>query len=382
MQGLNTNPMDVDSIAASVQGILQSVADRASYASQLLLPVTRSLAPTSFFGVSRTVGDEALIDDSDFPSLPRLYDKLISDYIDTLPGSAPDKYRVATERTVRNTAVSLYLSGIGVQLVSPPRKAPDEAGRPQSQPQSFQLSVRTKGKGKERATDVGQSSQSQSQPPPPPQGVTKNIASPGLDQPSSSLPTPLPTPSLNSQMSDGQSDEEDPASVRLRAYTSLTPQPMLPKTMRRLLSGWVEGGDPSLYVWQPLHEPEGDDEEEEGAEGSSQKKSARDEERRRKRREKWSRKDGQSQSQAQSRSQPRSQPQAPPSLLASKPWGSQPVQSAAGHRATGGEGSSQMRAAGDEDVPMTQVERGAFGSRQAIGRKATGERKRKRAAGF
>ncbi|KAL8711343.1 MAG: hypothetical protein Q9220_004240 [cf. Caloplaca sp. 1 TL-2023] len=69
--------------------------------------------------------------------------------------------------------------------------------------------------------------------------------------PIANLPTPEPTPSIQSQGSSSVVGErEDSASQRLRALASLAPQPQLPSVMKGILSHWSIGQNPDNYDWE------------------------------------------------------------------------------------------------------------------------------------
>jgi RNA polymerase I-specific transcription initiation factor RRN6 len=395
--------MDIDAVFSALQVTLDSFVRRSPEADGAALPLARFLTSSSFFGLPEATGGQALIEGTSFPSLTEIYDRLIEEWLVPLPKAAPDKYRVTTERMIRIITIGLYLASIGVQLRISTSAEPaiplsfTRAGP--SRGEEIQLSVRTrsgaKDKGKERETEAKSPGGSA---PLPPLGTAVRGADDGdrhgqgpSSDPMSSLPTPGATPPAGSHASAAGSEageiEEDPASVRLRAYTSLNPQPQLAKPMRKILSGWVDGGDPSNYTWKPLHAPDrdgSDDEDDDGDDAASSSLSVAEQRRRRRRWQKRLRREQQLQ-QSQSQSVASGSASTLPPLLAFKPWGSQPVRSSTNLNPNGGSSSQAFKEGNtrEEQLPMTQAEPGTFGSRQAVTVKGQEQRKkRRRAAGF
>ncbi len=256
------------------------------------------------------------------PDLSDVYDKLIELWVSCLPRKTPGPMRLAKERLVRAVAAELCLSSLAVfirdkSIILP---APAELQKVTD----FVLPVRTKPDSSEILD--GKLSQSSSA------------------LPMSSLPTPTATPSLPTQDSkiSLQKPKEDEAIARLRGYTlSIKSLPPLGASRSAILAHWpsTPGSDPSQYSWeasrQSIAEDEGTDSDEEEALARQ-----REQDRRRRRTEKFLKR------QRVNTFDAGSQPLPAPS------FGSQP--DPAQHPL-----SSQAA-----DVPMTQPDRGAFGSRQ------------------
>ncbi len=173
-------------------------------------------------------------------------------------------------------------------------------------------------------------------------------------QPSFNLPTPAQTPSLYSRATSASEHKEDPAISRLRQYAvSIRSKTDFGKSP--ILSQWpsVPGSDPANYSWAAKREA-GDD----GPNEAEREQRIRKEETRRRRRtEKFLNEES---------ATPR-KPVSQPMVVI--PSGSQPVVAHNGF-------SSQTV----EDFPMTQPDRGAFGSRSIKTSKK--KPKKARTAGF
>jgi RNA polymerase I-specific transcription initiation factor RRN6 len=157
--------------------------------------------------------------------------------------------------------------------------------------------------------------------------------------------------------------------------------------MQKILSGWVEGGDPAAYVWTPLHSTDGDGsdaEDEDTDEGALTAKQRRRSRRQEKRRRLERQHQLQQQSQSQTQATAPDPTLNPPPLVITQPWGSQPTKASTSLVTAGGSSQPIGKVnTQDEQMPMTQIERGAFGSRQAVTTRAKEQRKKKRrAAGF
>jgi len=144
---------------------------------------------------------------------------------------------------------------------------------------------------------------------------------------------------------------------RLDLFATSKNQGPLPSSVANILSHWLSGCDPSTYDWQRKTREQ--EEESSKVEGglATPKHHAR-------------KRSGQN--------LPRETYK--PSTMSSKfptvkHWGSQPQDSLPGGRLQ----SSQVT---EEDLPMTQTERGVFGGREAVKKSNAKARKKKRAAGF
>jgi len=251
------------------------------------------------------------------PNLSDIYDKLINLWVSCLPRRTPGPARLAKEKLVRIVATELCLSSLGVLIrdksIIPPKPAELQEGT------GLVLSVRTKPDSSE--TVDFQSTQSSSVVP------------------VSSLPTPAATPSLPSNDSSASFQEpaEDEAISRLRGYAlSIKSQPPLGASRSTILAHWpsVPGADPSKYSWEATRKAVVEDEDVNSDEEEALVRQ-RVQDRRRRRSERFLKR--QRVNAIDAGSQP---------LLGSQPDSAQhPV------------GSQSA------DLPMTQPDRGVFGSR-------------------
>ncbi|CAF9910222.1 MAG: hypothetical protein ALECFALPRED_006424 [Alectoria fallacina] len=272
----------------------------------------------------------------DTAKLSSIYETLIQTWIVPLSRRIPGRVRIALEKLLRDIAGQICLASCTMRIVTGTRgeeKNPPEsleAGVRFALPVRRRISATDLGKGKERLDAV-------SSPPPASSQMSEDVGF----MPSSSfaaLPTPEPTPSLRSRSSvSSLAGSEDPASQRLRAYASLTPQPALPVKMLNLLGHWQVGVDPNKYDWEAAQQAtitEGESEDE-----SQARQRQRSEKRRKRRRE--------------NTVGPSSQP------MPKRLGGSQPQQ---GQNTRDTQGSSQQT---ERVVTMSQVEPGKFGGRHA-----------------
>lgn len=266
------------------------------------------------------------------------YDGLVDDWLCGLPHHIPGRTRIMKEKAVRNVSVDIALARINV----------------------FSISDASKGTPLEEQTG--------SLRDPEPSGVangiepSETIASElsGLDT-DRGLSTagisnsPKHSTAMTRSMSDSQFSERDEA----RSYTSLasltTFNSELPMSgnVTTMLSHWQPGTNPATYVWQLTVQEQVSESEmsRPSSRGGSQKRS--------------------SQGRAFDSQTP---PAMPPVYPAVRTWGSQPDDA-------GGPMKVESSQVIDDDLPMTQTERGMFGGREAS-RKSVMKARKKRAAGF
>lgn len=258
--------------------------------------------------------------------LMKIYQDLVDKWIASLPLEASNAVRGSKFRTIRQITAELFFSSVTISLQSKSSMVPTVV------PERDDEAV---GEGE----DAGMSTRESS----PATFFSAQMSFGPPHDPGSTLRTPTQTPSTYSRLTSAAGPEEDSAISRLRQYAvSINPRPDVRKS--KILSEWpiVPGVDPASYVYKP--KTSFDDED--SAPESSKKR--RDVARRKKRTEKFLQKNAES------------------SRRVVTPSGSQPaeVQPPAF--------SSQPM----EDVPMTQPDRGNFGSRKAKGKK------KQRTAGF
>lgn len=269
--------------------------------------------------------DLSSINESGLPELKRIYGFLVDKWITSLPPDVSNVTRGSRFKIVRNIAVELYLSSISIslQIIDPV-----ETAHPEDDTGQQIEGDETRGSSPATFYSSRMSEIAEGSPGPAPSTPTRHS-------------------SVFSQSQETLTSDviEDPAITRLRQYApSIRDRPELGKS--RLLSEWpsAPGVDPSTYSYKP---PVLDDSDEK----SHQIK--REIARRKKRTKKFLQRNRETASQA-----------------STTPFGSQPPD------AVRPGFSSQPT----QDVPMTQPDRGAFGSRHMAGKK--NQQKKPRAAGF
>ncbi|WEW55643.1 hypothetical protein PRK78_001075 [Emydomyces testavorans] len=264
-------------------------------------------------------------------SISALYDSLVYDWLSPLSDQVPNRLRMLKERMIRSVVTEMMLSRICLvhteteerEVINLDEEGPSCMGLAPSQARRDKL---------KSSQDAISSSQE-----------IKSV--PAVD------PCPESTESLY---------------LSLRRYTSVKPQRAPLKRVTATISHWKVGTDPSGYNWQTTVRTIQDEQ------SQSEEHSAI---RRRRRRE------GRQRLQLEKAEKQASLPLPTPSLVdGGRMWGSQPdrVRGTASS-AEPGLWSSQVK---EEDIPLTQVERGVFGSREASRKKMVKERKKRRAAGF
>ena len=284
----------------------------------------------------------------DFTELHSIYEHLIQTWIVPMSRRIPSRVRIAMEKILRDIAGQICLASYAIRI-DVGSKGEEEEDQSENWEADVRLTLpvrrrpsatslgKGKGKGEERSDAV-----------PPPPGVSWQMSEDASFMPPSALPalpTPEPTPSLRSGSSVASlASSEDPASQRLRAYASLTPQSALPANMANLLGHWQVGVDPAKYNWEAAQaDYQATVAEDEGGDESQKRQRERAAKRRK----------NEAESTVGSPAQP-----------TSKRLGtSQPQQ---GHVPYHLQSSSQQTERG---VSMSQVEPGRFGGRHAKNRK-------------
>lgn len=264
-------------------------------------------------------------------SLTALYDSLVYDWLSPLSEHVPNRVRIFKERMIRSVVTEIMFSRMS--LVS--AKA-EESGM----------------------TNLGEKDS----------GYAESAVG---SQKGSSMFAPSQESALSSQDIESSraldsSESTEPAFHFLRRYTTVNPQGPPSKRVMTTISHWKTGTDPSSYNWdktvRKIEEEQSQAEQHPAA-------------RRRRRREERKRLQMKS-----AGKQTLSQPTTPRVSESMRMWGSQPDKvSGAASSIEPGLWSSQAK---DEEIPLTQVERGVFGSREASRKKVVKERKKRRAAGF
>ena len=278
------------------------------------------------------------------PTMSDIYDKLVDLWVSCLPQNTPGSARLAKERLVRTIAPELYLSSMMLSIrersaiITQPLQSP--------KPISMILPVR----GREGLSLIqGQQLENSSREAP-----LSSFEAP------SGLQTPDPTPSVASRSRESSTidseSREDEAIARLRAYAlTVKSQPPLSANRSTILEQWpsTPGADPKKYIWKDTRKGTGNDSDLDSDEEKVENRR-KEEARRQRRLERHLKR------------------QRPATLeTASQP---NTIVSGSQRDFTQHTVSSQLSA---PDVPMTQPDRGAFGSR--LGLKGS---KKRRKGGF
>lgn len=293
-----------------------------------VLPSDLSVSPLMDFATTQ--------DSYGKPSLIRIYDRLVNDWLSNLPHDIPGRTRIMKEKVIGRLAADLILARINVTRETP--NGPNE----------------TLANEQLKYYDDVESSNPESTI------STHRVATPRR----SSLPVSekgrdgsIPRSDFAAENSQSFEDGRVPLYSSLLSLTTFNHQPSVPRNIEPVLSHWTPGTDPAAYDWQKTVQSITDDE--------TQRTSSRARTPKHRPRKKTP--------QATSiMSSP-----APPPVSPAPPLGSE-----RGSQPTGGDPRHIQATTMEEDFPMTQVERGAFGGREAARRTAMKTRKKKRAAGF
>ncbi|KLJ10324.1 hypothetical protein EMPG_14305 [Blastomyces silverae] len=336
-------------------------------------------------------------------NITKLYDSLVRDWLFPLPGDFPNKIRMAKEKNIRNMVMQLILSRIVITRRSIP-ESHDPGLRLISETAQEDLSSSHPSSSAPWSSQAPLFTQSQN----PTITTTSSDRQTGPEQSSFFQPSYQTTAAAAATVT---ATATTPYAT-LRLYTPLKQpdQPRLPRRIADILSHWKLGTNPSAYDWQATVRTLRDEEEQETESQSASRRRKRREARKLQRRQ---------QQQSQQSFLPSSSATAPapasaPTLASTssvpnpsasqvpvvRMWGSQQQQQQQQSSRGMGQGSflgpgtdrgaamsSQMMVRSSQiteegDVPMTQVERGVFGGRNATSRRVAKERKKKRAAGF
>jgi len=278
----------------------------------------------------------SLNDESKLPNFVQVYDRLVNQWIQSLPREISNQARLAIFNITRKVAVEICLSSIAVSY----RDRSADVGQASAEADGFVLPTSESDKGLHELSQFLPSSQ---------------ITADSLHDAGFGLPTPAQTPSLHSGGSVTSAEPgEDSVVSRLRQYAISMDSPQEVSNLI-LLSRWpsVPGVDPANYSWKPTKQTSTADEE---VEYKRDQKRRREDARRRRKTEKFLNEDSDMAVGHVSQ----------PTALAS--YGSQP---AIAQHAT----SSQTV----NELSMTQPSRGIFGSRCTEFAK---KKQRRRNAGF
>jgi RNA polymerase I-specific transcription initiation factor RRN6 len=276
-----------------------------------------------------------------------LYDRLVNDWLSTLQHDIPGRTRIMKERVIRKVAAELALTqpilqrkplheaGIGRSTENTNHETIDDLSpMPVNPPSSLEI-------GKRRLS------------------VPRVISSDYALEPAASKTTIQSIFLAEEQGVSKSTSGTEPVYCGLASMTTFHTQRPPSGAMANLLSHWQVGSDPATYSWQRMAQTLEEEDLQRASKATTPKPRPR---------------------KKASQGTPLNSSQLPPvssNALAAREWGSQPE---------GGEPSRMLRfqssQAMEEDLPMTQVERGTFGGREASRKTFMKARKKKRAAGF
>ncbi|KAL8953754.1 MAG: hypothetical protein Q9222_000436 [Ikaeria aurantiellina] len=236
---------DIDGDSEALEDVLRTIetgmlVDERNSKDQLQNPLFRSrLAIPSLFPLRYVRHDS---------SITQTYDVLMASWIVPLPGTVPGRVRSRIERLIRGIAAQVHLAshGLGPRLIDEQVLQGPRTSSGEEKP-TFTLSARDN----EFSSATSRRSKGKS---PVQASAERDAFHPSEHDdsiPFANLPTPEPTPSVQSQGSSSLANErEDSASQRLRTLASLTSQAPLPSAMVGILSHWSIGQNPEDYDWE------------------------------------------------------------------------------------------------------------------------------------
>ncbi|KAL2002477.1 hypothetical protein VTN02DRAFT_6699 [Thermoascus thermophilus] len=271
------------------------------------------------------------------------YDDLVRDWLSTLPRDIPGRARIVKERVIRNVAAEISFARIN--LIRNSENLADGPSDDES------LGGHNEADSHVRSKDVRGS-----------QGATGDkhaflISSQGSEKINRAPHYGHDALAANNVVSVLQQyrDKGGPFYAGLHSLTTIKDQGAVPTKVVNILSHWSPGSDPITYDWQRVMQAQENENSRAGDKSTTYGRRARD---------------------RVSRSQDASVfiPSSP-AVPVVRQWGSQPQEELPKAKLQ----SSQVA---EEDLPMTQVERGVFGGREAGKKSLLKARKKKRAAGF
>lgn len=319
---------DIDQNARDLKAFVSSIS---SIDSQLSTSGQRFsvLYPSELFGMpsSTALGSEG---PSASGILVDIYDRLINDWLAVLPYDIPGRTRIMKEKTIRSVVADLALAQISVT-------------HPSSQ-----------ANGEATVNAPSQTNEPLSDPVIPSFPADQDPAPPDMNASAGGSAREDGVPAI----------AEDLAAVctSLSALTTFSSKRPLSKSTTSMLRHWRLGTDPTTYSWHRTTQVlDGEDPQRALKMSGSQRRP---------------RKKPPGGSQGASHHPTGLAPPASSAVPVVRDWGSQPENS---ERPALRLQSSQPV---EDDLPMTQVERGMFGGREAGRKVALKTRKKKRAAGF
>ncbi|KAL9583055.1 MAG: hypothetical protein Q9212_002935 [Teloschistes hypoglaucus] len=182
-----------------------------------------------------------------YGSLSRSYDALVDSWIRSVASTVSSRMRSNAERRIRGVAAQLQLASHGLRY----HRRSNQQLEQQTQPRSKEVQATFTLPVREAHLTFGQSSQGSVNPI---EETSAHQSSPMSEDSNSlsavNLPTPAPTPSLQSEASPSSlAGSEDAATQRLRTLTPVLCQPPLPTVLTDILDHWSTGQTPDDYDW-------------------------------------------------------------------------------------------------------------------------------------
>lgn len=272
------------------------------------------------------------------PNLVYIYDRLVSIWLSNLPHNIPGRTRITKERIIRKLAADLVLARINITR-KPPHIGHDDHldNQDDAELSNPETSFGSHGTVTPRRSSV-----------------------PASERDGGGSTSRSDLGARNSGISDPQPTSRAPVYSTLSSLTTFKSQPSMSRNVESMLSHWVPDMDPTTYDWQRTVFSVEEDESQRMSRSVTPKRRLR-----------------KKTPQRTAMSSP-----APPPVSPAIPgiYG-QSSQPPSGGLHRGMPQSSQVTAE-HEDLPMTQVERGLFGGREANKKSVMKTRKKKRAAGF
>ncbi|KAF9887434.1 hypothetical protein FE257_010151 [Aspergillus nanangensis] len=276
-------------------------------------------------------------------NLVDLYDRLANDWLASLPRKIPGRTRIMKEKAIREVAADLALTQITVlrQVTGDPAKPNNENGA--NDGDGLRESITnddfddTVGNQLPQSTDASRNARLE---------ATGNSAT---------------TRNSSTKMDEGVLGIKDsgiPLHSCLPTFTKFNSKRSMPQHIATMLQHWQPGVDPDEYDWSRTSQLQ---------EGDALRQSTPTTPKRRLRRKP-----------SHTTRADSSVPPVSSDSPVTRDWGSQPDDEP-DRSAIRYQPSSQIV---NEELPMTQIERGAFGGREATGKNVVKARKKRRAAGF
>lgn len=256
-------------------------------------------------------------------NLIKTYDCLVNTWLSALPHDIPGRTRIMKEKTIRRIAGDLALTRVIMARGLDYHLDESDPGRASNQ------------RGDSLVFD----------------GTVGNPSS----EPISGT---APQSSIRTELDGTTTHETNGIYTSLSSHTNSIDKRTPPQSVASILGHWPTGADPASYDWQQIASTLDVEEPHRAARSTTPKATPRPKK---------------LQGQGVNLDSPATN--EPPATFTPRVWGSQ-TQAGESSRAIQ---SSQVM---EEDLPMTQMERGIFGGRDAERRGAAKARKKKRAAGF